>query len=390
MESVTASDLTQPALARVRPRCLNLVFGPPGSTLEERIELKRSLLAEREPIRGGDWDLPAERRFTDLEVYQAIEARISNGTAWEETNFYRRVLNDFARGTSKWGCANEEEFVARLAAVDELHRTIAREGFRSQAELGSNGADDVRVAIARDGRVLFVDGRHRLAIARALGIEEIPVRIVARHNAWCEFKRTVLDYARTHNGRVYQEIDHPDLRHVEFSHGPERIEMIGPALSPYAGRGLSLLDIGAHWGYMCQQLERMGFACHGVEMNRQSAETANKIATATESAFSVSRESIFDCPDVERFDVVLALNIFHHFLKTEEQHERLEALLRRVNAQVMIFEAHRHDPPAQMRDAYRNYPAEEFVSFVCRHAGFAGADEIGTARGGRRLFKLWR
>jgi ParB-like chromosome segregation protein Spo0J len=40
---------------------------------------------------------------------------------------------------------------------------------------------NVEVCIGRDGEYLFVDGRHRLAIAQYLKIKEIPVDIVYQH-----------------------------------------------------------------------------------------------------------------------------------------------------------------------------------------------------------------
>lgn len=324
-------------------------------------------------------------------MYRAIEARIEDDVPWQETEFYARVMKDFERGRSKWGCSTEEEFVARCAKLDELHRAIATEGFRSQAELGRESADDeIRVGVRRDGRLLFLDGRHRLAIARILGIDSIPVRVVVRHEEWATFKQGVLDYAQAHNGRVYQRIDHPDLRHIPAGHGSERIEMIEDALRPYGNTELSLLDIGAHWGYMCQQLEQLGFKCQGVELNRQSADFAERISVATGSGFTIWRGSVFQFPDIEDFEVIVALNIFHHFLKSEEAYQELQALLSRMRAEVMIFEAHKHDPPAQMTGAYRNYPPEEFVEFVSRGAGFSNFEELGTAPDGRRLFKLWR
>ena len=92
--------------------------------------------------------------------------------------------------------------------------------------------------------------------------------------------------------------------------------------------------------------------------------------------------SVFDCPNIEEFDIVVALNIFHHFLKTKELFEQFEALLERVDASVMIFQAHLHDPPGQMTDAYKNFPPNVFAEFVSKRLGFTEIELIG--RGGDR------
>ena len=89
-------------------------------------------------------------------------------------------------------------------------------------------------------------------------------------------------------------------------------------------------------------------------------------------------------------DVVLALNILHHFCKTEALHEKLIGLLKRIDADIMFFQAHRYHPPGQMANAFRNYTEEEFVSFILEHTVFDNSRKLGIASDGRPLFKFWR
>jgi hypothetical protein len=242
--------------------------------------------------------------------------------------------------------------------------------------------------VRRDGRLLFIDGRHRVSVSRLLGLERIPVRIVARHAHWQAIKDEILAYASDHGGRIYQTIDHPDLAAIPASHGQERIGILRRALAGRDWSGARLLDVGAHWGAMTQESEQLGFVGTAVERNERDAAIAERIRIATESRFSVWQGSIFDFPDVEDADVVLAFNIFHHFIKTKRDHARLERLLARLRAKVMLFQAHRHDPPAQMRGAYRNYAPMDFASFVARRAGMSRIDELGQDRDGRILYRL--
>jgi hypothetical protein len=370
---------------------VNLVFGPPTLDRAERIALKRSLLVAGGGALGGDWDLPAPRTFTELEVFEALKARLVSHRPWSETVFYERVLRDFERGRTKWGCTTEADLLARLQAIEDLHGRIASEGYKTQEELGSRDlSDEVRVAVTRDGRLLFVDGRHRLAIARLLGLERIPARIVARHEDWQAFRVAVEQYAAEHRGRVYQRIDHPDLADVPAGHGDDRSAMLVEALSGHQPGGKRLLDIGTHWGHMCQQMERLGFVCTGVERNKASVAFAERLRVATESSFEVWQGDVFDYPAPGDFDVVLALNIFHHFLKTQATHDRLLEFLGRLDADVIVFEPHRHDPPAQMRDAYLNPAPDEFVALVMRHARMTSSECLGAASDGRLLYKLTR
>ena len=76
-----------------------------------------------------------------------------------------------------------------------------------------------------------------------------------------------------------------------------------------------------------------------------------------------------------KFDVVLALNIFHHFIKTEQFHQKLVKLLNNLNTDVIIFES--HDPKEeQMDNSYKNYSPEEFVQFIMKETGLTKHEEI--------------
>jgi len=370
-------------LVEVDPSKLNLIYGGP------RFIDKKELLDAGGAVLPGNWDTPHAQAFEDLDVHRGLRDHIVGGRPWEETEFYARVVSEIRLGQRKWGCSSEREFRRRCNRLDRLYERIRDEGYKTQFALGSKKLDDeVRVAVRRDGRLLFIDGRHRVSVARLLGLAQIPVRIVARHAQWQAYKDEILAYAQDHGGRIYQTIDHPDLVAIPASHGRERFDMLRHALGGQDWSGARLLDIGAHWGAMTQELERLGFIATAVERNKRDARIAERIRIATESRFSVWHGSIFDFPGVERADVVLALNIFHHFIKTKVGHARLERLLGRLRARMILFEAHRHDPPAQMRGAYRNYRADEFAAFVSCHARMSRIDELGQDRDGRTLYRL--
>ncbi|EKE14795.1 MAG: hypothetical protein ACD_12C00296G0001, partial [uncultured bacterium] len=104
--------------------------------------------------------------------------------------------------------------------------------------------------------MLFCNCAHRLAIAKLLGLEKIPIKIVARHPEWIDFRKKVLSYAKEHKGKIYQPITHPDLSDApSFHESDDRFEMIKNNLSMKKGL---LLDIGAYWGYFCHRFEDEG------------------------------------------------------------------------------------------------------------------------------------
>jgi hypothetical protein len=131
-------------------------------------------------VAGGDWDrLPKSIR--QLRVFDAIRARV-NGADWYDTELPARVVRrpEFAgRGA--------DAVASYLRKIDDLIEAVRCHGYRTQRELCSGRPwDEVLVAVARAGEIRFVDSRHRLAIAQALGVPSIPVLVTVRHAAWVD------------------------------------------------------------------------------------------------------------------------------------------------------------------------------------------------------------
>lgn len=177
-------------------------------------------------ITGGQWD----RYVTDLEsydLYRSFVAHFEDGVPWSETELYARVESESQRDDwNKWGCTDMADFRAHIEEYDRLYERIRRDGYKTQREL--HGMSDrkrlgrspplamppelfeITVVIGPTGRLLFhYQGRHRLAIAKILDLETIPVRVRARHEAWQGTRDAV---ARGRN--VAHDTDHPDLKGV--------------------------------------------------------------------------------------------------------------------------------------------------------------------------------
>jgi hypothetical protein len=112
-----------------------------------------------------------------------------------------------------------------------------------------------------------------------------------------------------------------------------------------------------------------------------------KLMRAENRKFKIIYGSIFDYREKTNFDVVLAFNIFHHFLKTEETYYRLIELLNRLDMKVMFFQSHLPESP-QMRGAYRNYDCEEFINFILKNSRLNEVMYINKAKGERPIYRL--
>ena len=67
------------------------------------------------------------------------------------------------------------------------------------------------------------------------------------------------------------------------------------------------------------------------------------------------------------FDIILALNIFHHFLKRKNTYLNLIKLLERLEVKEFFFGAHK---PSEFRNlkVYRNYTPDQFVNFIIENS----------------------
>ncbi|MFT4926954.1 MAG: 2-polyprenyl-3-methyl-5-hydroxy-6-metoxy-1,4-benzoquinol methylase [Phenylobacterium sp.] len=335
-------------------------------------------------VQGGNWDRRCSQ-FHRMDVWRAFKQHFVKGVPWQQTRFYRRVIDAIARGAIKWGCKTKAQFDTRCEELDQLYEQIRTEGFRQQSALEGkeNSLDDVSVCIDRHGRLLFEDGRHRLCIAKLLKLKSIPVQVSLRHTKWFDFCQKVEQYSTHFRGRVYAPLPHPDLDNFPTIQGGERFKIISEALGDCSG---TLLDIGAHWGYFSHRFEKLGMTCTAVEHETRHLYFLGQLRTAVGAKFDIYDGSIFDFK-LNHFDVTLALNIFHHFLKQPETFEQLKHFLQQLDTKCLIFQPHLHNS-RQMKGAYRNFKPLQFVDWVLKNTGLSQAKRLGAAKDGRPIYLL--
>ncbi len=183
-------------------------------------------------VQDGNWD-QSEQCFEDLPVVQALQKRFINGMEWEEIEFINKVIDNSKKGIITWrGCESKADVQEACDTVDDLYYNLKNRGYLSMETLtqkgevpedkyvkgdGFNKYDEVAVDISRNGQFLFVDGRHRLAIAKILGIEEIPVRISVRHANWQQKRKIIYRNRFEHLDTKHKKyLGHPDMKRVNI------------------------------------------------------------------------------------------------------------------------------------------------------------------------------
>ena len=345
----------------------------------------------KDRIVDGNWD-ECTRKFEDSNLFKLSYERFHDNKDWEEIAIYQETMKEWINGLSIWVSASKEGFDAHLNMIDNLYESIKKEGYKSQKQIAVKFRkflikEEVAVNIGRFGHILFNDGRHRLIVAKLLGIERMPVTITVRHPRWARFKNEILDYAKHHGGKVDAPLTHPDLQHIPSSYGHERFELIKNNLSIKKG---ALLDIGAHWGYFCHKFEDMGFECFAVETDPKNLYFLRKLWQAQKRQFRIVPEPIFSfCEKKKGFDVVLGLAVLHHFLRTEKEFLQLVKLFKTLDMKEMFFESYLPGEP-ELRGAFKNFSPDEFVEFILQNSCLVKSKLIGYTDNGRSLFKIYR
>jgi SAM-dependent methyltransferase len=248
----------------------------------------------------------------------------------------------------------------------------------------AGGLPRITIRIGRDGALLADGGRAALVLAQLLGVPEIPVGVSWRHSDWYRFRLQLQELAAASWGMTYQPILHPDLADIPAGHGDSRFKLMRPHLDVTRG---TLLDIGANLGYFCHKFEDEGFSCFAVDDDYFLCYFMEKLRRAEGKKFNIINMDVLDFSEKTEFDVVLALNIFHHFVKNQQQCRKLIGFLQRLRASVLFFEPHLPDEPA-MRGSYWNPAPDEFVAFVAEHARLPRWVKLGEAEYERPVYRL--
>lgn len=192
-------------------------------------------------------------------------------------------------------------------------------------------------------------------------------------------------YAKKHGGMIYAPIDHPLFSGIPAQHGSGRFEDLLPHLPT---KSLRCLDVGTHWGFIAHRLERLGHEVTAAEMSADYLMFLYRIRSLYGDKFIIWPKSVFSIPNPGDYQLVFALNIFHHFIKSESLHQSFLLFLRSLRCDVMFFQAH-NSAEGQMSKAYKNYTSVEFLDLILQETGLAHVIKI-SVYGGRELFKLER
>ena len=209
----------------------------------------------------GEWDTGAWV-IDEREYYTQLREAVEGRRSWETTELYESLAAPALAESRQW---RRDERMAeardRMHRYEQMYASMKRDGYLSQAQLAASRPsgyeplqfDEISVGVARDGELQLCQGGHRFAIARAAGIQVLPVWIALRHTQWCEFRRKIAGVAAGRGGRVPEPLLHPDLAAIPCDPEPAAaFERASRALPAPPAR---VVDITPGWGYCAHRCE---------------------------------------------------------------------------------------------------------------------------------------
>ncbi len=154
--------------------------------------------------------------------------QITDGRHWERTiklpDRYQLVVHAFKLKFEASSIAsNNNPKIHELA--EQLSETSYKPIFRSFRaghypiySWANRSIDPFYICIGPKGELLFLTGKHRLALAKAAELSSIPVRVSARHIQWQRRRDQIynLKLANKPLNLSDREVNHPDLADILF------------------------------------------------------------------------------------------------------------------------------------------------------------------------------
>ncbi len=182
-------------------------------------------------ILDGNWDKEVID-FHDVTIFQAFKDRFIKQMKWEDIYYYIETKSKIIKNqNNQYGVNSIEALDSIFQQFDRLHKTIKEFGYKSQYEILESSNEypltkgfpikkcietkEVTVSIGRNGELIHLEGRHRLALAQLLNIKEIPVVVFVRHLEWEEKRRLIIKYrGKSLPDQLAVFSDHPDIKSI--------------------------------------------------------------------------------------------------------------------------------------------------------------------------------
>jgi len=348
-------------------------------------------------ILDGDWDF-TKRPYEELISYQTIKDIFKEGKRWDNTKLYYILPDKIKNGKKIWTFKNEKARDKWFTLTEQLYKRIRNYGYKSQQELYSFKNrlapkkwtpvfDEITAAIDRDGQFLFINGKHRLAIAKVLDIPEIPVVVLIRHKKWLEFRKELIEFSKkSPQKKLNFCFTHPDLQDIPSLYDDSCFQIINLNKSVTQG---TFLDTSPNLGIFCHKFEDNGFICYAIEEDQSSDYFLKKIKKIENKDFTIISDEFLNNNTNKDlfFDIALNLNFSQFIDERDENFKRFMKIINKIKVKE-LFVGFSESRISIDKYNDQNLNQEKIVNFIKDHSYFNAATQIGKSNNEIIIYKL--
>jgi len=170
-------------------------------------------------VLSGNWD-KYKKPYKFDKVYNGMLKHFNDDQNDQKSEYKQTYL-------TREEVRDQEGILRRtLDRKEKLYNSIEQEGYKSQYSLGEKNDTDrpykrpseICINIGRNGELIFnnSDAHHRLAIAKILGIDKVPVTVIVRHHKWEKVREEIAESTRYDQigKEAKQHMLHPDVKYL--------------------------------------------------------------------------------------------------------------------------------------------------------------------------------
>lgn len=140
-------------------------------------------------IARGEFHL-GEFSLEDTPHFQSLHRVFVQNQSWDTTHYVQEFNQKLRqRGTARMGVASWDEFQRFFDSWERLFQDMQQKGYRCQRQLRGRPEREIEIGVGPHGELFFIDGIHRLSLARILGVERVPVIVNLWHQDFISMVR---------------------------------------------------------------------------------------------------------------------------------------------------------------------------------------------------------
>ena len=339
--------------------------------------------AETENLRGRGqrliWEMP---HFELFKQYQA-----NPNLNVEETTYCKLVDSVITAYRKKTGRA----WVHNLKFIIHSGKERCLQVLRLYDEISlTKKIEPIDVKATHDGNYIILNGAHRAAIAKILGLKTVPVKIRSVDPELLQLINMLRRHYVPGKKILYIPIEHPVFKDWKALRNKTRWLLVQ---KEFDWKEKTVVDIGCFTGYFSHKAAQLGAEVTGIEFRPERVEMARRINELLKLNANFIHGDFFKYLKGRKVDCVIFFSVLHGLLKNKGMAGAKQALdLISSSSPVMFFDMGQSNEP-KMRSKVWNplgltLNKDTIPDLVLSNSKYRHFKHLGTGDTGRDVFKF--